>query len=499
MKNYGYLKSGTDIRGRAVNTGDGLDITDEVVYDCTRAFLYWLKKRLPGKARIKIALGRDSRITGEAILNAALKALRTTDTDILECGLISTPAAFMFTQFKATDCDGSIMFTASHMPYDKNGLKFFTKDGGVNASELDEIISYAERGFAPPAGSSQVYRRDFLRWYCDDLCLLAKKRTGMSLPLRNMKIAVDAGCGAAGFFAKRVLAPLGADITCSQFLEPDGHFPAHAPNPEDKQAMDSLSKCVVDNKADLGVIFDADGDRSAIVLSDGREVNRSRLIAMAAAIALKDNPGATIVCDSVTTEELDDFITARGGTLKRFKRGYRNVIDEAKRIEREDKLIAPLAMETSGHAAFKENYFLDDGAYLVIRILVEYAKLKKEGKPLSALISDYVDPLEEADFRLNLIGPNWRKTAETILERLEGISDRLLKKSESYEGVRAYVAHADGFFTVRKSVHEPVIPIYIESNKEGGVASISRFLLSFLRGFRGVDVTELINATEQTI
>ncbi|MCH5162915.1 MAG: phosphomannomutase/phosphoglucomutase [Clostridiales bacterium] len=492
MADYKILKSGTDIRGRAIASDDAPAIlTERAVADLASAFVLWLTRRT-GKNRIKLAIARDSRLTGESFTRAIISALRLTGQDICDCGLFSTPAAYLVTQFPSVHADGSIMITASHHPKDINGLKFFTADGGVNSAELDEIIALAENGETVTIGPRSIaISRDCMRLYCDMLTDIIRKGTGLWLPLKGMKIAVDAGHGAGGFFATRVLAPLGADISPSQFLEPDGEFPAHAPNPENAEAMESLKNRVLETGADLGVIFDADADRSAVVASDGTEINRSKLIALAASIVLPEHPGATIVTDSVTTEGLREFIESRGGVQKRFRRGYRNVIDEAKRLNASG-VDAPLAIESSGHAAFAEHYFLDDGAYFIARILVVLSALRREGSDLTELISELRLPKEEADIRLSLTGSNWRATATTVTERLTSLSERMLKLSnDNYEGVRAYVSHAKGYFIVRTSVHDPVLPIYIESDKEGGAVQIARFLKSFLYGFRGVDCAPL--------
>lgn len=492
MADYGKLKSGTDVRGRAIAAENAPALlTVDAVKDLASAFALWLTKRT-GKQRCKIAIGRDSRLTGEMFVDAIISALDNSGQEIFDCGLFSTPAAYLVTKFPSVLADGAIMITASHHPKDKNGLKFFTADGGVNSAELDEIIALAENGERPAVNAySAVVHRDCLRLYCDMLSNIVRKGTRLFLPLKGMKIVVDAGHGAGGFFASRVLAPLGADIADSQFLEPDGNFPAHAPNPENAEAMDSLKRRVLETGADLGVIFDADVDRCAVVAADGTEINRCRLIALAAAIVLEDHPGATIVTDSVTTEGLRSFIESKGGVQKRFKRGYRNVIDEAKRLC-ENGVDAPLAIESSGHAAFSEHYFLDDGAYFIAKILVTVSNLRRQGKTLTDLIDGLHTPLEEADIRLEFTDNGWRATAEKIITRLKGVSERLLKlSSDNYEGVRAYVPHADGYFIVRTSVHDPVLPIYIESDKKGGAASIARFLYSFLFGFGGLDCTPL--------
>ena len=492
MNNYSALKSGTDIRGRAIESeGKSAPLTEKAVRDLANAFALWTARR-SDRPRCKIAVARDSRLTGEQFEHAIVSELKYAGLEIYDCGLFSTPAAFMTTQFPSMSVDGAIMITASHHPSDINGLKFFTKEGGVNSAQLDEIIELAESGEKLPRSStSTVIRRDFLRLYCDSLTEMIRKGTGLFLPLKGMKIAVDAGHGVGGFFAKRVLEPLGADVSSSQFLEPDGRFPAHAPNPENAEAMESLTKRVLATHSDLGVIFDADADRCAIVTADGMEVNRCRLIALASAIILPVHQNATIVTDSVTTEGLRRFIESRGGVQKRFKRGYRNVIDEAKRLCAEG-VDAPLAIESSGHAAFADHYFLDDGAYFIAKILIVISQLKKEDLTLNDLIVDLEEPYEEKDIRLSFTCDDWQALAQKIISRLSAMSERMLfLTGDNYEGVRAYVLHADGYFIVRTSVHDPVMPIYIESNKPGGAQSIARLLYSFLYGFRGLDCTPL--------
>lgn len=492
MESYGKLKSGTDIRGRAIASDTAPAIlTEKAVVDLACAFALWISRRTDS-ARCRLAIGRDSRITGAAFQIAIINALRYAGLEIYDCGMFSTPAAFLTTQFPSMKADGSIMITASHHPSDINGLKFFTPDGGVNSEQLCEIIALAEKGDKlPVTATSAVVRRDFLRLYCDAISDMMRKGTGLFMPFRGMKIAVDAGHGAGGFFATRILKPLGADISPSQFLEPDGTFPAHPPNPENKEAMESLKNRVLDTGADIGIIFDADADRCAVVASDGTEINRCALIALASAMILPEHDGATVVTDSVTTEGLRKFIEAHGGVQKRFKRGYRNVIDEAKRLCAMG-VDAPLAIESSGHVAFSEHYFLDDGAYFIAKILVAFANLRKRGGKLTDLIEGLESPAEEGDIRLSFVTDGWRELADKITSRLNGLSERLLKlSSDNYEGVRAYVSHADGYFIVRTSVHDPVLPIYIESNKTGGVKSIARFLYSFLNGFEGLDCTPL--------
>ena len=485
------LKSGSDVRGVAYGDGE-IQLTDEVVTSIVNAFVLWLSDR-SAKPDLKIAVGHDSRLSADRITAAVMDALKSSGVEIYACGLSSTPAMFMMTRYEDYSADGSIMVTASHMPKEMNGLKFFTKAGGLSSSDITEILALAEEGRRRKGNVSRTYTRDFMQLYCDRLIEFVRKSTRSDWPLTGFKIVVDAGNGAGGFFADRVLKPLGASTSGSQFLEPDGRFPNHIPNPEDKDAMRSISRCVLESNADLGIIFDTDVDRAAIVFADGSEINRNRLIALAAEIVLEENPGAAIVTDSVTSDGLRKFIIRHGGMHHRFKRGYRNVIDEAMRLNREGRE-ALLAIETSGHAAFKENFFLDDGAYLVTRIIIKAAQLRRQGLDLMSLISDLEMPRDEREVRISFTVDDWENYGAMLIKNITNFcKDQPSVKlaPDNYEGVRANIDYAYGWFLARMSVHDPVMVINMESEKYGGVTSIARFLYAFLSSFSGVDTTEL--------
>src|SRR5699024_10018022 len=153
-------------------------------------------------------------------------------------GLSSTPSMFMLLQ-DGFGADASVMITASHLPYQKNGLKFFVKEGGLESSDLSEVLEIAAKGEFPAGGGKQE-KRSYLPKYANDRVEAVRLSTGMEKPLAGKRIRVDAGNGAGGFYADLVLKPLGADTTGSQCLEPDGSFPNHIPNPENETAMQSV-------------------------------------------------------------------------------------------------------------------------------------------------------------------------------------------------------------------------------------------------------------------
>lgn len=471
------LKSGTDVRGTAL--GDNPTLTPARATLLAKAFVCLLEER-EVSAPVRIAVGRDPRLSGPALMDAVCEGLSAMGAEVLDCGLATTPSMFFSTYYPGSDCDGAIEITASHLPYDRNGLKFFTKDGGIDGGDVSALIerAMADQFPARPAGAVRPF--DLMGPYSESLVELVRTRTGAQRPLEGVRVAVDAGNGAGGFFVERVLAPLGADTAGSVYLEPDGAFPNHIPNPESGAAMNACAKAVQAAEADIGICFDTDCDRAAIVDGSGMEVNRNRMIAMVGALMLREHPGCTIVTDSVTSRELTAFIEARGGVHHRFMRGYKKVIDEAKRLE-QTGVCAPLAMETSGHGALKENHYLDDGSYLAARLLAELALLKKQGKTLLSLIEGLGEPAESLELRAQIDTADFRAYGTQVLAELREwcLENGWEEVQPNYEGVR--FNWPGGWLLVRLSLHDPVLPINVESESAGGAQQ----MIERLRGFLG--------------
>lgn len=495
------LKSGTDIRGVALaDGGREVDLTDVVVEKITGAFARWLAdKNGKSAAQLVISVGRDSRLSGPRIRDAAVGALTARGVKVLDCGLASTPAMFMTTVDGG--CDGAVQITASHHPFDRNGLKFFTPAGGLEGRDIEVLLQLAQDGDGLPAAHGETESFPYMERYAARLRKMIAEGLGAEeshRPLSGFRIVVDAGNGAGGFYASQVLEPLGAGITGSQFLDPDGRFPNHIPNPENEEAMASVCAATVKAGADLGIIFDTDVDRAGCVDAAGREINRNRLIALAAAIVLRDNPGGTIVTDSITSSGLHRFIEEElGGVHCRFKRGYKNVINEALRLG-EAGINAPLAIETSGHAALRENYFLDDGAYLVTKILIEAARLRREGKTLDYLIGKLAEPAESAEIRFPITEADFRPYGEGVLESLTALCGQhpdWTLAPDSQEGVRVSLNRGggEGWFLLRLSVHDPVMPLNIESDVPGGCRLIAAELEDFFHSQPSLDCGQFDN------
>lgn len=490
------LQNGSDIRGVALATPNGapVSLTEDIANQIAIAFVHYIAGKT-GKAcgDLKIGVGHDSRVTAPSLKKAVLAGVLAAGAQAFDCAMASTPAMFCATVYPETGFDGSVMITASHLPMERNGLKLFDRDGGFDKPDIKAVLAAAGR-IVPVYGDRAARPFDLIALYSKDL--REKIKRGVSAadyahPLAGLHVVLDAGNGAGGFFAEQVLKPLGADISGSQFLEPDGAFPNHVPNPENKAAMASIRAATVRHNADLGIIFDTDVDRMSAVLPNGEEVNRDAIIAMMAAVLSPDYPGATIVTDSVTSDRLTAFLE---GTLDlrhhRFKRGYKNVINEAIRLNKEG-VVCPLAIETSGHGALSENYFLDDGAYMAVKLLVAAARAKAQGRRLGALIEALPPAFEEKEARIPISGADFAGTGQAVLGAFEARAAQAgyTVAPNSYEGVR--LTFPEGWVLLRLSLHDPLLPLNVEGNGPGDCQTLLTRVAALLQGFDALDLSVL--------
>ena len=193
------LQNGSDVRGVAIAGVPGEDVTlvPEAVNRIAAGFAKFLAKKLNKQTSdLRIAVGHDSRVSAGMMKEAVFGGLLGQGVHVTDCGLASTPAMFMSIIFEDTHMDGSIMITASHLPYNRNGLKFFTVDGGLEKSEVKEVLTLASQSSAMAVSSAAIASLDLIDLYalhlrrkiCAGLC------SGMyDRPLEGMHIVVDAG------------------------------------------------------------------------------------------------------------------------------------------------------------------------------------------------------------------------------------------------------------------------------------------------------------------
>lgn len=498
MSDLAKLQNGSDIRGIAIATEEWeVNLTADAVKSITSGLIAWLRQsheELYQAGHLRIGVGRDSRLSGPDLAKTLMEEAVAQGVEVIDFGLATTPAMFMATQYEEFACHAGIMITASHLPYYFNGIKIFSQKGGAEHEDIDFILEKIEPNSNGKTG--QIHTADIITPYSADLVGKIRKGSGLAdeKPLAGMKIIVDAGNGAGGFFASRVLEVLGADTSGSQFLDPDGTFPNHIPNPDNKEAMASIQAAVLASKADLGIIFDTDVDRAAVVTSKGEILNRNNLIAILSQIVLKEHPGTSIVTNSPTSDHLKDFIEKLGGKQIRYISGYRNVINRA--IDANEAGVdCQLAIETSGHAAFKENYFLDDGTYAAAKILMLFPTLAKNGQTVDDLIADLKQPYETQEVRFKLERENFKALGQQVIADLkEYLVTGWSFNPENEEGIRFILSepYGRGWFLLRLSLHEPLLVLQIENDLPNFMPAVLKTLHTFLNRYPEVNQSKLL-------
>ena len=399
------------------------------------------------------------------------------------------------------------MITASHLPSDRNGFKFFAAfaPSGFTRAQVLGIGEIAEtyaleclamtklHGFSSSKVISALHV-DWMPLYADTLknAVLIKTKGVVqddARPLAGLKLILNPGNGAGGFF-QTVLEDLGADVSASIHLEPDGSFPNGIPNPEDVKMLELTLSICEREQADLGIMLDTDADRCGFVTprtindetgvrNDYEALNRNRLIALLGFIFAQEKPGCAVVTDSVTSEGLGDFLKNKLGLQHiRYIKGYANVIGKARELTDSGEVDAELAIETSGHCAMRENGYLDDGTYTAVKIVSALAQQRAvdlsngQSSTLLDVISDMSELDEVCELRMSTNDASLDTmqkifalcTAE--IEQVSLINNRWKVDKENLEGVRLRVGSEGQFFMLRKSLHDPIVSLQIEAQSK---------------------------------
>ena len=274
LQEYLNLQNDTNVCGIALEgiENQPAELTKEAAENIAKAFCVWLISRT-GKTQVSVAVGYDPRLSAPPLCSAIINGITTTGHTAVVTGLSTTPS--MFTLLKdevfaeKSSCDGSIMITASHLPSNYNGMKFFSKNGALSAEDITELLTLAATYKFATTKPGHIEFRPYLNDYAALFVKTIQEATKQEQPLSNKKIVIDASNGTAGFFADKVLQKLGADTANSQGLTPDGNFVNHAPDTQNQDAVNSLSQAVKDAQADAGILFDADADNALILNQNG--------------------------------------------------------------------------------------------------------------------------------------------------------------------------------------------------------------------------------------
>jgi len=435
-----------DVRGVADE-----DLTDDVARDLGRAF--GSEILMDGGRRV--SLGRDCRTHGDRLRAAFLEGLLSTGVDVLDVGVVASPLLY-FSVFHH-DLDGGVQITGSHNPPDYNGFKMMSGKRSLHGERIQALRRrIEERRFAE--GSGTLSEDPIHPTYVDYVA------SALSLGDRPLKVVVDGGNGTGGPPAVALLERLGVEVV-PMFIEMDGTFPNHHPDPTVEENLALLRARVVSEGADLGVAYDGDADRIGVVDERGEILWGDRLMIVLSRALLAVEPGAAIVSEVKCSRTLFDDIAAQGGRPIMSRVGH-SIIKE--RMREEDAL---LGGEMSGHIFYRHRWFgFDDAVYTTGRLL---EILSSQPAPLSALLSGV---------------PSTHVTPEIRLDCPDDVKFRVVDEAIAHfrrdhrvvdiDGAR--VDFPGGWGLIRASNTQPVIVLRAEADTADGLHEIRQVLEGFV-------------------
>ena len=443
-----------DIRGIV-----DVDLSEDVYAALGRAAGTFFRR----SGRTRIVVGRDARLTSPAYTAALITGMRSTGCTVVDLGLVPTPLMYFALAFLGAD--GGAVVSASHNPPNFNGLKLRQSDpiyGGepLDSAAIQEIGRIANSGdFVRGTGSYEhVSIED---------AYVADVVGHFRLP-RPVRVVLDGGNGVAGPLGVRTLEAIGCEVV-PLYIEPDGTFPNHHPDPLKVENVRDLQAKVVETDAALGIGLDGDGDRMGVVDRSGAMIFADRyLIALAKFILQRDGP-APIVQDTKCSAVLTDAIRDFGGTPVLSGTGY------PKQSARMREVGAPLAGELSGHVLTNIRYHtFDDGTFAGCYLLYALAQM---GQTLEAVLEPYPPRPSLPEGRIP-----FGETAKFAV--ITAVRD-YFKRSHpvvDIDGVR--VDFGDGWGVVRASNTEPALTTRFEATTIARAREIEAIMLEQVEAFR---------------
>jgi phosphomannomutase len=392
----------------------------------------------------RIAIGHDVRLSSPAMAAAAIRGAVDAGADVYELGLVGTEMVYF--AVGDLDLDGGIAITASHNPKDYTGMKIVRRGalpvGGE--SGLLEIRDRALKGFGEATGSGSVEEADIWPAFVDRVLSFVDVDA-----IAPLKVVIDAANGMAGVMLPPVLERLPQVETVRYYLEPDGTFPNHEPNPLLSENRQFIIERTTAEAADFGVAFDGDADRCFFVDDGGEFVPGDFVTALFAESILEKEPGAKIIYDVRASWAVPDTIERAGGIplINRVGHAYIKL-----RMREEG---AVFGGEVSGHYYFRDFYRADSG---VIPLLLMLELVSRRGKKLSEILRPFKEryfitgelntPVPDVDLKLKELQERFASEGE--VSHLDGIS----------------IEAEDWHFNVRPSNTEPLLRLNLEARSK---------------------------------
>ena len=435
-----------DVRGLA-----DVDLTDDVVYGLGRAYASAVRD-VGGKV---VTLGRDCRVHGARLRASLLRGLVDSGVDVIDVGVVPSPLLY-FSVFHH-DADGGIQITGSHNPAEYNGFKMMLGKSSLHGAAVQDLKRRIEQ--ADYFEGVGTLREDpifdaYIDYVVDNL----------NLGPRKLKVVVDGGNGTGGPPAVALLKRLGVEIV-ERFIEMDGTFPNHHPDPTVVENLQDVIAAVAEHSADFGVAYDGDADRIGVIDERGDIIWGDRLMIILSRAVLAENPGAAIVSEVKCSKVLFEDIAKQGGRPIMGKVGH-SIIKE--RMKQEDAL---LGGEMSGHIFFRHRWFgFDDAVYTTGRLIEIMSHV--DG-PLSSLLDGVPETHATPELRLNC--PDDLKfdvveRAVTHFKALYPVND--------IDGAR--IEFEGGWGLIRASNTQPVIVLRAEAETPEALVHIRETLEHFV-------------------
>jgi len=394
-----------------------------------------------------VVIARDGRLSSPMLAQALSEGLRAGGCDVIDVGMVPTPVLYYATHKLKTGT--GIMITGSHNPPEYNGIKMMM-DGhtlhgdGIRALYqliIDDNLS---------SGEGQYRQENIIDDYIERIVSDIKLA-------KPMRVAIDCGNGVAGVLATELFRQLGCEIT-ELFCDVDGTFPNHHPDPSKPENLDDLKKSVAENKLDLGIAFDGDGDRVGIIDDKQKVIWADRQMMLYAADVLERKPGAQIIFDIKSSTNLEKVIKKLGGQPLMWKTGHSFI--KAKMRETG----AELAGEMSGHIFFKERWYgFDDGLYSAARML---EILSKHEQIASDVFGSLPDSCNTPELQIQFTEGEHYK----FMEKFKQEADFPGADISTIDGMR--VNYAEGWGLIRPSNTTPCLVLRFEANTEAVLEEI---------------------------
>ena len=438
-----------DIRGIA-----GSDITEAASYRLGMAYA----AMLPADDLRPVVIGRDIRLSGPVLQQAVMEGLMEAGRDIIDIGIVPTPLAYFAVHQMETA--GCLMVTASHNPAEYNGFKMMIGKSSLYGQDIQRLKQLLAGPLPAAVRPGNRETLDIVNDYIDFVagdCQLA----------RPLKVAIDAGNGPAGLIAAPLYRRLGCEVI-ELYCQPDGSFPNHHPDPTIEANMADLVRTVGEQRADLGIAFDGDGDRIGVVDELGQIIWGDMLLLMLSRHLLKAHPGATIISEVKCSEHMYAGIREAGGIPIMWRTGHSPIKAKMKQTG------ALLAGEMSGHMFFADRFFgFDDAAYAgarVMQVLAESEKpmsqLARTGIPFTVSTPELRMPCSDA-LKFDLV--------RNAIRHFRSLGHEII----DIDGMRIQFAY--GWGLLRASNTQPALVLRFEADSEQRLQQIRQLIEDWLQ------------------